>query len=99
MAKNKNNGWQLLGDGPEAYERYIVPAFSGAWAQDMVARAELQKEERILDLGCGTGIVARWRTFLLAGLQLRHLPKKYYRYPKTSVKRCFRQSYSPSRIK
>ena len=59
MAKDSNNGWRLCGDGPEAYERYIVPAFSGAWARDMVARAGIQNGERILDLGCGTGIVAR----------------------------------------
>ena len=59
MTNPSSNGWQLLGDGPEAYERYIVPAFSGIWAQDMVKRAELHKGDRILDLACGTGIVAR----------------------------------------
>ncbi len=59
MTKTGSNGWQLLGDGPEAYERYIVPTFSRVWARDMVARAQLNKGDRILDLACGTGIVAR----------------------------------------
>ena len=59
MTKSSRNGWQLRGNGPEAYERYIVPTFSGAWAQDMIARARLNKGDRVLDLACGTGIVAR----------------------------------------
>ncbi|MCP3925584.1 MAG: class I SAM-dependent methyltransferase [Desulfobacterales bacterium] len=56
---NKKSGWQLNDDGPEAYEKYIVPTFSGAWAKDIVKRSELKKSDRILDLACGTGIVAR----------------------------------------
>ena len=56
---NKKSGWQLNEDGPEAYEKYIVPAFSGKWAQDIVDRAILRHGDRILDIGCGTGIVSR----------------------------------------
>ncbi|MCG8614669.1 MAG: methyltransferase domain-containing protein [Desulfobacterales bacterium] len=55
----EKNGWQLTEDGPDIYEKYIVPAFSGAWAEEMVARANLQKGDRILDMACGTGIVSR----------------------------------------
>lgn len=56
----EKTGWQLCGDGPEAYERYIVPAFSGAWAQDLVDRATLENGARVLDVACGTGIVSRY---------------------------------------
>ncbi|MCP4020411.1 MAG: methyltransferase domain-containing protein [Desulfobacteraceae bacterium] len=57
---NEKSGWQLRGDGTQAYEKYIVPAFSGSWAQDIVNRANLRNGNRILDLGCGTGIVSRY---------------------------------------
>lgn len=57
---NSDNGWQLNNDGPEAYEKYIVPAFSGSWARDIVSRAQLRKGNRVLDVGCGSGIVARY---------------------------------------
>lgn len=53
------SGWQLAGNGPDIYEKIVVPAFSGAWARDLVARAGLKPGERILDAACGTGIVAR----------------------------------------
>lgn len=53
------SGWQLGRGGPEAYEKYIVPAFSRKWARDLVERARLIRGERVLDLGCGTGIVSR----------------------------------------
>lgn len=55
----EQGGWQLIGDAPESYERFIVPAFSGAWAKDLVKRAVLKEGERVLDAACGTGIVAR----------------------------------------
>lgn len=56
---NKKNGWQLSGDGPDAYEKYIVPAYTGAWAKEIVNRACLGEGEKVLDVACGTGLVAR----------------------------------------
>ena len=53
------SGWQLSGHAPEAYERYIVSAAMGAWARDLVETATLRPGERVLDVACGTGVVAR----------------------------------------
>lgn len=44
----------------EIYERLLVPSIFAPWAQDLIARARpIGPSDRILDLGCGTGIVAR----------------------------------------
>jgi len=51
--------WQIEGNAPDAYERYLVPAFFKAWAEELVHRAGIIGGERILDAACGTGIVAR----------------------------------------
>jgi ubiquinone/menaquinone biosynthesis C-methylase UbiE len=51
--------WQLRGSAPELYERYLVPAITALWATDLIERAAPQPGEHILDLACGTGIVAR----------------------------------------
>jgi len=51
--------WQLVGTAAELYERYLVPAITALWATDLVNRACPRPGERILDVACGTGIVAR----------------------------------------
>ena len=51
--------WQLHGNAAELYERYAVPYFLGPWAPGLVELAALQRGERVLDLACGTGVVAR----------------------------------------
>jgi 2-polyprenyl-3-methyl-5-hydroxy-6-metoxy-1,4-benzoquinol methylase len=43
----------------EAYEQYMVPAMFGPWAARLVTSARPQPGERVLDLACGTGVVAR----------------------------------------
>jgi len=43
----------------EAYERIQVPAIFAPAAQDLLRTAALQPGERVLDVACGTGIVAR----------------------------------------
>ncbi|HEY5659228.1 MAG TPA: methyltransferase domain-containing protein [Gaiellaceae bacterium] len=53
------SGWQLEGSAPELYERYLVPAVTLPWARDLVDRARIRRCERVLDVGCGTGVVAR----------------------------------------
>ncbi|MHC2462473.1 class I SAM-dependent methyltransferase [Bradyrhizobium embrapense] len=51
--------WQLDGSAPELYERYLVPAITAKWAADLVERAAPRPDDKVLDVACGTGIVAR----------------------------------------
>jgi ubiquinone/menaquinone biosynthesis C-methylase UbiE len=51
--------WQLYGSAPLMYQRYLVPAITSLWAADLVDRASPGAGERVLDLACGTGVVAR----------------------------------------
>ena len=53
------SGWQLDGDSAAAYEAYLVPAIFDPFARALVALAAPVAGERVLDLACGTGSVAR----------------------------------------
>ena len=52
-------GWQLEESSAEAYERYLVPLLFAPGAQYLVELAAPELGERVLDVACGTGIVAR----------------------------------------
>jgi ubiquinone/menaquinone biosynthesis C-methylase UbiE len=51
--------WQVGGSAPEVYERDLVPAVFGPWAPILIELAPPKPGERIIDIACGTGIVAR----------------------------------------
>src|SRR5690349_10875761 len=51
--------WQVAGSAPEVYERELVPAVFGAWAPILVDLARPRLGERVVDIACGTGIIAR----------------------------------------
>jgi len=51
--------WQLQGSAAELFQRYLVPAITSKWAEDLVRRTQLRTGELILDVACGTGVVAR----------------------------------------
>jgi len=44
---------------PELYERYLVPAITSVWANDLLDRVNPRRGDSIIDIACGTGIVAR----------------------------------------
>ncbi len=52
------SGYQVSGNAAELYERYATQ-YMGPWVPDLIGLAELRPGERVLDLACGTGVVAR----------------------------------------
>jgi ubiquinone/menaquinone biosynthesis C-methylase UbiE len=55
----EDSGFQVSNNAAELYEQYAVPYILGPWAPELVELAAIQQAERVLDLACGTGVVAR----------------------------------------
>jgi len=47
------------GTAPENYERYFVPAIGAPLAVDLLELAALRTGEHVVDVACGTGVVAK----------------------------------------
>lgn len=54
-----SSGFQLKQGGPEVYELSWVRAQMGRAAEELVAAANVMPGDRVIDVGCGTGVVAR----------------------------------------
>lgn len=52
-------GWQLEQSAPEAYEQYLVPPMFAPWADRLIESSDVREGDQVLDVACGTGIVAR----------------------------------------
>jgi SAM-dependent methyltransferase len=59
MAQQQPAWQQFAGSIAENYHRYLVPAILEPWAKDLVALAAPRPGERVLDVACGPGVVAR----------------------------------------
>jgi SAM-dependent methyltransferase len=55
----EHESWQVSGDAAEVYEKCFVPAIFGRWAPQIVDAARVASVDRVLDVGCGTGVLAR----------------------------------------
>lgn len=51
--------WQLSGSGAASYERFQVPSVFEPLARIFLDRVPIEPGSRVLDVACGTGIVAR----------------------------------------
>jgi ubiquinone/menaquinone biosynthesis C-methylase UbiE len=59
--------WQLDGSAPELYQKYLVPAITTKWAEDLVSRGQPRTGEDVLDVACGTGVVAHLASKRMTG--------------------------------
>jgi ubiquinone/menaquinone biosynthesis C-methylase UbiE len=68
--------WQVEGGAAELYQHHLVPAVTAGWAAGLVDCVGLSRGERVLDVACGTGVVARaaakrvGRTGRVAGIDI-----------------------------
>lgn len=51
------SGWQLSGDAPTSYVRYAYHILE-PWTDDLILQARCKNGDRVLDVACGTGLVA-----------------------------------------
>ena len=51
--------WHLSPDAAELYQEVLVPAMFAPWGRDLLALAAPVPGERVLDVACATGLVAR----------------------------------------
>jgi len=50
---------QVTHDAAEIYEEYFVPALFRDWAGRVASVASIMPAQRVLDVACGTGVLAR----------------------------------------
>ncbi|HSR53211.1 MAG TPA: class I SAM-dependent methyltransferase [Acidobacteriota bacterium] len=56
---SEHESGQVPAAAAEIYEQSFIPALFGAWPPEVMAAAEVRAGQDILDVACGTGILAR----------------------------------------
>ena len=56
---SEHEQWHLSPEAAERYERVVVRYILGPWAPLLVDAAGVAAGEHVLDVACGTGVVAR----------------------------------------
>lgn len=52
------SGWQLSGDAPTTYTRFAIHLME-PWTDDLIQHGRCKTGDRVLDVACGTGFVAK----------------------------------------
>ena len=50
---------QVTRDAADVYEEYFLPALFQQWAPRLADAAQIRPGQRVLDVACGTGVLAR----------------------------------------
>jgi ubiquinone/menaquinone biosynthesis C-methylase UbiE len=61
-----NETFQISAEQAETYEERFVPALFRQWVEPVLQTAAIQSSDRMLDVACGTGVVARAAADLVA---------------------------------
>jgi ubiquinone/menaquinone biosynthesis C-methylase UbiE len=56
---NEHDRGQVAANAAEIYEQFFVPALFAEWPPRVLEAAGVQQGDRVLDVACGTGILAR----------------------------------------
>lgn len=56
---SQNDRGQVVSSAADVYEEFFVPALFGAWPGRVLAAAGVVSGDRVLDVACGTGVLAR----------------------------------------
>ena len=56
---NENQTGQVTRNAAETYEEFFVPALFEEWAERVVEAAQIKNGQQVLDVACGTGVLAR----------------------------------------
>ena len=59
MQEARGDRWQPSGNAAEIYEKHLVPAIFAYWPPALLSLVSPKPGERVLDIACGTGTVAR----------------------------------------
>jgi ubiquinone/menaquinone biosynthesis C-methylase UbiE len=59
VAMSDSDRGQINRSAAEVYEEFFIAALFGEWADRVVDAARIQAGQRVLDVACGTGILAR----------------------------------------